>query len=167
VVRDHLSEELIEAGYRLLFVTDVLKMRAQGAMWIYRHELNDWRYYLVTSLVDTIGRRETYKLLLRIFAAPGATGFFPKELTIEDIHLGSPADEYFQKISAAVAGLRLLPPTGKNKATFKDCVINGIKFDGIIYRAVPTSPVSDKEARKIEQGFVQSVQDVEQHGLPA
>jgi hypothetical protein len=116
MARETLSDELKEAGYRLLFVTDLLKMRAQGAMWIYRHELNDWRYYLVTSLVDAVGRRETYKMIARIFSAPGADGFFSKEFTLEDVHLGSPSDEFFKLISsiATVSAFGLLEKTRQN-----------------------------------------------------
>ena len=54
MVRDHLSQELIEAGRQLLLATDGLNLQAQGAMWVYSHELGDWRYYLVTSLARII-----------------------------------------------------------------------------------------------------------------
>jgi len=153
MVRDRLSEELKEAGGRLLYITDVLQMGAQGAMWVYDHNLNDWRYYLVTSLVDTIGRRETYKRLLRIFGAPEADKFFPKELTIEDIHLGSPSDQFFQLITSAVSR------AGSGHTTFKDCVINGIRFDGLVYRVVRSIP-NTREAKTIEKQFLKRTNDV-------
>jgi hypothetical protein len=152
VVRDHLSEELIEAGRQLLLATDGLNLQAQGAMWIYSHELGDWRYYLVTSLVDTVGRRETYKYLIRIFDAAEPKGLFPKELTVQDIHLGSPADEYFQRISSGVSVVQ-------GPVQVKDCIINGIKFDGVIYRAVTHVP-SSGEARKIEKQFSRKMKGI-------
>jgi hypothetical protein len=161
VVRDNLSEELIEAGYRLLFMTDVLKMQAQGAMWIRRHDLNDWRYYLVTSLVDAIGRRAVYKLLLRIFGAPGGEEFFSKDFTIEDVHLGSPTDEYYQRISSGIANL--VPPTGKNRIIFTDYTVSGITFDAVVYRAIRIIP-SAEETAKVEKQFKDNVHELETRG---
>jgi hypothetical protein len=160
---EHLPEELKVAGLQLLRATDSLDMRTQGAMWIRRHELNDWRYYLVTSLVDTLGRRETYKLLLRIFSASGADKLFPKELTVEDIHLGSPNDKYFQRICLAIR----VDKAGSSWAEFKDCVINGIQFDGVIYRAVSGEPPSDREAEIIQRTFWKRVKEIEAHGIAA
>src|SRR5262245_11151563 len=125
MVRRSLSEELKKSGRRLLEVTDSLDMQAQGAMWVYSHALEDWRYYLVTSLVDTIGRRKTYKLLLDAFELLQ----LPPEMTIEDVHLGSPADEFFRLVStiARVEG---------GIAEFRNCTFNGAPFDGVIYRSV-------------------------------
>ncbi len=98
MVRRDLSEQLKEAGSQLLKSTDELDMQAQGAMWIYSSALEDWRYYLVTSLVDSIGRRKTYGLLLEVFERVE----FPKEMTIEDVHLGSPTEPFFQLVSSLV-----------------------------------------------------------------
>lgn len=149
----HLSEELKAAGHQLLNATDELGMQAQGAMWVYSHALNDWRYYLVTSLVDTIGRRKTYRLLLDAFEHV----VLPKEVTIEDVHLGSPNDQFFQIISKIVR----MPDQGR--AEFRDCRFNDIQFDGVVYRAVREIP-TERQAEQIEKRFQKRVKDLIAHG---
>jgi hypothetical protein len=148
VVRHHLSKQLIEAGIELLGATDALDMQAQGAMWIYHHALEEWRYYLVTSLVDTIGRRKTYRLLLDVFEQIN----FPKEMTIEDVHLGSPSEPFFQLVSQVV-GIK------DGVVEFKNCLFNDVKFDGIVYRSV-RSPPPPNEAERIEKRFQKRVKDL-------
>jgi hypothetical protein len=143
-----LSQELIDAGEMLLATTDSLAMQAQAAMWIYDHVLAEWRYYLVTSLVDTLGRRKTYKLLLDAFEKVRP----PENMTVEDVHLGSPRDPFFQTISSV-----LNFPNGR--ATFADCVLNGMSFDGVVYRSVKTPP-SVGEAERIEKRFSKRVRDL-------
>ena len=52
---EHLPEDLKLAGQRLLEATDTLGLEAQGAAWIYEPDLEEWRYYLVTVLLDWEG----------------------------------------------------------------------------------------------------------------
>ncbi len=144
-----LSEQLKFAGLQLLKATDELGMQAQGAMWVYSHALQDWRYYLVTSLVDTIGRRKTYRLLLDAFNYVS----LPKEMTIEDVHLGSPNDQFFNVIS------QLVKLNSGGYAVFEDCRINDAQFDGVIYRAVKEIP-TERQAEQIEKRFAKRVKDL-------
>ncbi len=148
-----LSEELKAAGRQLLNATDALGMQAQGAMWIYSHALNDWRYYLVTSLVDSIGRRKTYRLLLDAFEYVS----LPKEMTIEDVHLGSPRDGLFQLIS------RVVKIEGSAWSEFRNCMFNEIRFDGIVYRSVKEIP-NERQAEQIDKRFQKRVKDLIAHG---
>ncbi|WP_237355391.1 hypothetical protein [Xanthobacter sp. YC-JY1] len=141
--------DLIDSGAAILAATDALAMQAQGAMWIFDHSLNDWRYYLVTSLVDTIGRRKTYKLLIDIFEKISV----PDSMTVDDVHLGSPSDPFFRMISSIVR------VDGGGQVAFQNCNINGILFDGIIYRAVKSVP-DQKEAERIERKFSKRVKDM-------
>ncbi|WP_068876890.1 MULTISPECIES: hypothetical protein [unclassified Phenylobacterium] len=135
----------------MLDATDALNMSAQGAMWIYSHALGDWRYYLVTSLVDSIGRRKTYKLLVDAFERLD----LPEEMTVEDVHLGSPSDPLFQAISGAIG----VPPGVRGEFTLKDCSINGLQFDGMIYRS-DMRPTLPKDAARIERAFERKVREV-------
>lgn len=143
-----LREELIDAGAAVLAATDDLGMQAQGAMWVLDHSLGDWRYYLVTSLVDTIGRRKTYKLLVDIFERID----LPRSMTVEDVHLGSPRDDFFRVISRAAQ-------VTNSRAYFENCAFNDVRFDGVIYRSV-RSPPSESEAQKIERRFSKQVRDL-------
>jgi hypothetical protein len=151
MVREHLSQKLKDAGRQLLATTDALEMQAQGAMWLYDHVLHDWRYYLVTSLVDTIGRRKTYRLLLEAVE----TVALPHEMTIEDVHLGSPADDLFRFVSQVVR-------VKGGQTEFRNCVFNGLQFDGVIYRSVTEVP-SAKQAERIEKRFAKRVKDLPRH----
>lgn len=151
----HLSKELKSAGLKLLEATDALDMQAQGAMWVYSHLLQDWRYYLVTSLVDSIGRRKTYRLLLDAFERVE----FPKEMTIEDVHLGSPSDQFFRAISSLIR----MPGAG-GIAQFENCLLNEVQFDGVIYRAVKDIP-TDRQAEQIEKRFQRRVKDLIAHRI--
>lgn len=148
MVRHHLSKQLKEAGRELLEATDALDMQAQGAMWIYHHALEEWRYYLVTSLVDTIGRRKTYRLLLDVFEHVK----LPKEMTIEDVHLGSPNDAFFQLVSQMVGIQGAI-------VEFENCLFNEVSFDGVVYRSV-RSPPPPKEAERIEKRFQKRVKEL-------
>lgn len=145
-----LSEELKAAGLRLLKATDALDMQAQGAMWVYSHQHQDWKYYLVTSLVDSIGRRKTYRLLLDAFDRVE----FPSEMTIEDVHLGSPSDAFFRTISSVVR-----VSGAESIAQFENCTFNEVSFDGIIYRAVKDVPTA-RQAEQIEKRFQKRVKDL-------
>lgn len=145
----NLPSELIDAGAVILAATDDLSMQAQGAMWVFDHSLGDWRYYLVTSLVDTVGRRKTYKLLIEIFDKINV----PRSMTVNDVHLGSPVDPFFKLVSGAV-GI-----SGGGYAIFSDCVFNGVAFDGLIYRSV-REPPAPQEAERIEKRFARRVKDL-------
>jgi hypothetical protein len=142
MVREHLSDRMKAAGRDLLAVTDALEMRAQGAMWLYDHSLKDWRFYIVTSLVDVIGRRKTYQLLLEAFERID----LPEDVTIEDVYLGSPTDLVFQYVSRAVG------VSDDSQVTVNNCSFDGLLFDGVIYRSVKAVP-SAGEAKRIERRF--------------
>ena len=145
----HLPEELVTAGQQLLDATDKLEMGAQGAMWIYSPVLEDWRYYLVTSMVDTAGRRKTYKLLIRAFDLSE----FPKEMTVEDVQLGSPSDVFFQLIASGIKVTNSI-------ARFNNCNINGVQFDGVMYRSWREIPPKS-ELLRIQKRFERNVRELE------
>jgi hypothetical protein len=151
MVRAHLSQQLKDAGRELLATTDALGMQAQGAMWLYSHALQDWRYYLVTSLVDTIGRRKTYGLLLDAFERID----LPKEMTVEDVHLGSPNDPLFQIVSGGLG-------VGNAQVEVHNCSFDGLQFDGVIYRSVRKLPAA-REAEQIQKRFAKSVRNLGSH----
>jgi hypothetical protein len=148
MARNNLPQELIDAGQQLLATTDALDMQAQGAMWIFDHVLQDWRFYLVTSLVDTLGRRKTYGLLLDAFESVS----LPRDMTIEDVHLGSPSDELFRFISSFIRA-----ENGVTK--FENCMFNNMRFDGVIYRSVVETP-TQSQSERIQKRFSKRVKDL-------
>jgi hypothetical protein len=155
MARSSLSPELKAAGSYLLAATDKLGLQAQGAMWLYDHALSDWRYYLVTSLVDTIGRRKIYGLLLDIFEAID----LPNEMTIDDVYLGSPQDSLFKLVSGVIRMPLSVP------VEFHDCTINQIPFDGVVYRSVGEVVPSQEQAERINKRFAKHVKDLHNEHL--
>ncbi len=143
-----LSARLIDAGAQLLRMTDALAMQAQGAMWVFDHSLDEWRYYLVTSLVDTLGRRKTYKLLIDAFEHLGT----PSAITLYDVHLGSPKDSFFAWVSGVVG-------FDDSVVRFTNSVFGGTAFDAVVYRAVRHVP-EQREAERIEKDFSKRIMDL-------
>jgi hypothetical protein len=141
-----LSEDLVRAGHRLLDAADQVGLRPQGAAWVYDHSLEEWRYVLVSALVDTIGRRRVYNLLSKAFRKLT----LPEQLTIVDVHLESPQSPLF--LALRVFEVR------DSIVKFENCAINGFLFDGVIYRW-DASP-SPKAVRQNEREFLRKVKSL-------
>lgn len=135
-----LSQQLIDAGQRLLEEADRIGLNPQGAAWLYDHGLDEWRYVLVSALVDTMGRRKVYLLMVQAFSQLQ----LPADLTVVDVYLESPRSPLFNALSAFEVRNSLVK--------FKNCKLDGMLLDGVIYRWDPTpSPDSIKD---IERKFV-------------
>ena len=107
----------------MLDAADQIGLHPQGAAWIYDHGLEEWRYVLVSALVDTLGRRRVYSLLAKAFRKLT----LPEQMTIVDVHLESPRSPLYYGVRSAV-----IMEGGIIK--FENCTINGVLFDGLIYR---------------------------------
>jgi hypothetical protein len=141
--REDLPKRLIEAGAEFLRRTDDWGMSAQGAMWLYSSALKEWRYYLVTSLMDTAGRRSVYKTLVRLFERFPMFDYF----TVEDVHLGSPSDHVFRAISMNIH-------IDNGVATDTTIGVGDVTFFGHIYRSVdrpPTKRIAEALERKFKK----------------
>jgi hypothetical protein len=73
----------------------------------------------------------------------------PENMTIEDVHLGSPNEPFFQLVSSVVR-------IDGGRAEFNNCSFNDVQFDGVVYRAVK-SPPTPREAAGIEKRFQMQV----------
>src|SRR3982750_2829939 len=62
----------------------------------------------------------------------------PNEMTVEDVHLGSPTDPLFQRVSRSVG------VSGDGGATVQNCSFDGLQFDGVIYRSVRQLPTPEQ-----------------------
>ena len=89
MIRETLTEEMKTAGKELFGIV-APKIGAHSAMWVHSDELEDWRYYLITPRVATIGPRKLYRELLDLFQRAE----FPKGMEIEDIHLAHSVDRF-------------------------------------------------------------------------
>lgn len=139
-----LPPALVEAGTALLRAADDVGLHPQAAAWVYDHGFDEWRYVLVSPLVDTIGRRRVYQLLVKAFRKLDlADGF-----AVVDVSLESPQSPLFRGL------YRALPVRGlqDGQFIFERCIINGLMFDGVIYRWLDTPPL--RQIRRIEKEFV-------------
>lgn len=124
-----LSDELIAAGQALTAGLDHIGLNPQGALWIHAHHLNDWRFTVISDLVDVMGRRKIYSLIddaLRELAPNEA-------LTIADIHLAAPSE-----ILARVLGGIISIENGV--AHLEGCSVNGMPVDAVVYRLMKAAP---------------------------
>jgi hypothetical protein len=144
-----ISKDLIEAGRKLLAALDSAGLGAQGAAWIFFHDLEDWRFVVATSLVESMGRSKVYKLLLDVMKQLDV----PKELTVEDIHLISTEGPVYTTIG------RIFRLAGGGTARVSDCTINGAKIDALIYRWGDDSP-SANEMKRVERSFRRRIKEL-------
>lgn len=93
-----LSEKSKAAGQAILKVLDRNKFAVQGAAWVYSDLLGEWRYYVVTDLVELDGPLATYERMERLFSLK----FNNPDLLIDDVHLGSPREDLFIAMATAI-----------------------------------------------------------------
>lgn len=95
MARKDLSPQLIADGRATLEGLEEMRLGVQSAMWAYDEALEAWKFCLVSSLVDSAGRRKAYQLLLRAFEL----GAFP--LSVEDVYLSSVDDALSADVESA------------------------------------------------------------------
>lgn len=143
-----LPEHLKDAGRKLLAALDEAGLGAEGAGWIFFHHLEEWRFVVATSLVESIGRTTVYRMLL----AAMENLVVPNDLTVEDVHLISTESADYKTICGLIQ-------MGGGTAIFKDCQINDVKFDAVLYRW-GMKPPTKEEMRKVEKTFKRRVKEL-------
>lgn len=141
-----IRENLIKAGEALLRKVDELGLGLNAAAWVYFHGMNEWRFFVSTPLVDSMGQKKVYSLLADALDVIGT----PEELTVFDLHLESPKGPLFSLISRLIE-----PPNGR--AIFKDNYVNSVPFDAVLLRSVAPTDVAPK---KVEAQFKRNVKKV-------
>jgi hypothetical protein len=140
VTYHELSEGRLTAGKDCLRLLDDYGLGVQGAVWIYLDVLKEWRLYIVTSLIDIDGLIETHKRIEKLFGLR----FNNAELSIDDIHLGSPNEAMFQILSSA------FKVQGDSLIELSDVAVNNLVIEhAYVYRLDKAPPVlAAKEARQ-------------------
>ena len=117
-----LSDVRVELGLKLLELADQLGLAPEGAAWIYTPDLEEWRYYLVTSAIDVKGPQWVYsRLLLAFRQLPNQSDF----LSV-DVHLASPKEVLFTILSFYVEA------KGPGPNFIEESIVSG-EIDGVIY----------------------------------
>lgn len=135
-----LSEQLIEAGQALTSELDRIGLHPQGALWLHAHHLNDWRFTIISDLVDEMGRRRVYALIDEALTKIG-----PNDgLTIVDIHLATPSEVLARVLGGAFE-------INDGIATLESCSVNGMPVDAVVYRLTSKGRDAKKAAASFER----------------
>lgn len=108
LVKDALTDEMIEAGKSVLENLDRRHVLVDAALWFYLAEQNQWRLLLASPEVHVEGPRKTYKRLLQAFRNTAVHG-----LSFEDMAVVDTRDPLIQLLRVAlrtdrsIGGIRL------------------------------------------------------------
>lgn len=128
LVRDVLSDAMIEAGARLVERLDANNAEIVSAFWIYFEEERVWQLMLSSPHVVTEGPKQFYR---RVLVANRQAAQDESVISMDDIAVTGMADEMVQLVRAAIH-------TGKEISgiRFSRNTVNGIFIeDSYIYRS--------------------------------
>jgi hypothetical protein len=128
VVRDQLTEGMIEAGARLTSKLDEIGLPVTAAFWFLEPDLNEWRLLFASQEVNAHGPRAVYERIGRAVDELGATS---ATVPLSNIGvLDADADLVRLLKEAARNG------TGGGRVRFSKSAVNGHFIDdALIYRA--------------------------------
>lgn len=146
-----LSESAIEAGAKFLASLDELGLQPEGAAWLYSYSLVDWRFAVVTSAVDIVGRRTIYRSLLDALRV----AHLGDDLTEVDLYLVSPSDRWYSAMAAVLS----TPPDAIIGKLFKENVVTdafgAMAVTMFIYR-ISKSPSDDVLTKRFNRFATQA-----------
>lgn len=126
----------------MLALLDRVGLQPQGALWLMFPHVKDWRYTIVSDLVDDYGRTKVYGLIDDVIAAlPAVDG-----LTIFDIHLASSTEIMPRLLDGAI-------DVDNGIVRLTDCRVNDMNVDAVVFRLSRPRPVSvrKKAIRALER----------------
>lgn len=126
VVKEQLTEAMIEAGAQLTSKLDEIGLPVTAAFWLYVTDLNEWRLVFASPEVSSNGSRAVYEKIRRAVAELSGEG-----IALSNIGVLDPDADLVRLLKFAV---RTGP--GVNRIRFSKNVINGHFIDdALIYRA--------------------------------
>lgn len=127
VVKEQLTDEMIEAGAQLTQKLDELGLPISVAMWFFLSDINEWRLLFASPQSSAEGPRAVYE---KIEEARKALGTQAERLPLSAIGL---MDTNLELVQLLRGGLRTGP--GVHRVRFSKNVINGHFIDdALIYR---------------------------------
>ena len=128
VVKEQLTEEMIEAGAQLTQKLDELGMPIAIAMWFFMPDINEWRLLFASPKLSTEGPREVYE---QIEEARRTLGAQAERVPLSAIGL---MDTNHQLVQLLQTALHTGP--GVSRVRFSKNVVNGHFIDdALIYRS--------------------------------
>ena len=127
MVKEQLTEEMIEAGAQLTAKLDEMRLPIAAAMWLFSPDINEWRLLFASPELSTAGPRYVYKL---IEEARQALGDKAAAAPLSVIGL---VDENHQLVQLLRIAVRT--GAGVSRIRFSKNAINGHFIeDALIYR---------------------------------
>lgn len=128
VVKEQLTDDMIEAGAQLTQKLDELGMQIPVAMWFFLTDINEWRLLFASPQLSSEGPQEVYK---KIEEARKTLGARAEGLPLSEIGLIDTNNQLVQLLRVA---LRTGP--GVSRIRFSKNVVNGQFIDdALIYRS--------------------------------
>ena len=132
VVKEQLTEDMIEAGARLTAKLDEVGLSVAAAMWLFMTESNEWRLIFASPELPTAGPHAVYRKIER---ARQALGEKAAAAPMSAIGLLDPNDQLVQLLRTA-----LKTSGGVSRVRFSKNAINGHFIDdALLYRIAPQS----------------------------
>jgi len=127
VVKEQLTEEMIEAGAQLTAKLDEMRLPIAAAMWLFSPDINEWRLLFASPELSTAGPRNVYE---KIEEARQALGDKAAAAPLSVIGLIDANHQLVQLLRIAVR-----TEAGVARVRFSKNVINGQFIeDTLIYR---------------------------------
>jgi hypothetical protein len=127
MVKEQLTDEMIEAGALLIQKLDDLGLQIPVAMWFFMADINEWRLLFASPQLSVDGPREVYK---KIEEARKALGAQSGHLPLSEIGLIDTNHQLVQLLRLVRTG------PGISRIRFSKNVINGQFIDdALIYRS--------------------------------
>lgn len=143
---EHLPDELKAAGAKMLAELDAIGLDPQGALWLHYPTVKDWRFVVITALVNRDGRRKIYGLIDEALTKVGQS----EALSIMDIHLYDPSEIVPRNLSLIGA---------ENAAVIvENSRFNGMLVNAFIYRLRSTP--GRTETKRAADRFERTVKEL-------
>jgi hypothetical protein len=127
VVKEQLTQEMIEAGAKLTAMLDAMGLPIAAALWLFMPEVNEWRLSFASPEVSVSGPRKVYE---KVEKARRALGEQAAAVPLSAIGLLDANDQLVQLLRVA-----LKTGAGVSRIRFSKNVINGHFIeDALIYR---------------------------------
>ena len=96
LVKENLTDEMIESGWRLIRILDSEEWPVRSAFWFFDEENNRWKLILASDLVQSSGRKGAYEKI----SAALQNGF--PGLEMGDVYIKPTRDSLVRALSSAI-----------------------------------------------------------------
>lgn len=127
VLKEQLTEEMIEAGAELTGKLDEMAFPIAAALWSFRPDSNEWRLLFASSEMSASGPRKVYE---KIEKARQALGKKAERVPLSEIGVISAHNQIVELLRIALGAV-----PGISRVRFSESAVKGhIIEDSLIYR---------------------------------